>query len=130
MQEELSIKELFLFNKIGNIQISHECLDDISVLILQAMMKNKGKQRISLLLPRYKNIIRPFYLMSREEMLLYSKIKKVKFMNNLPQITKKHKITNNIQISELNSFLDELWKNQKNIKNSIVNSLLKIENLL
>lgn len=171
-----SIQELFSQEKIGDIKISRECLDDISVLILQAMIEQSGKKKLKELLPltyRPKKLIRPFYLMSREEMILYSKLKHLRYNDGLPETQQRAKITTNniktefyklnnnlqikqsakflknkknencqrtkkltndmhlnIQTSQISLFLDELEKKQRNVKNSIVSSLLKIENLV
>ena len=191
IKQRPQVHELFKLKKIGTYIISLECLDDISLQVLRLMMRPKAKQRLSQLLPLTstsgKKIIRPFYLMSKQEMLLYMKITKIKircklndsqFCLNSPQNLKdkkqsacakktevfwhaenlpifKHgklkrtnqlnlKLTSDLHLkrsakenlkltststltSELSSFLDELEKQQKNVKNSIVSSLLKIQ---
>ncbi len=139
IKQRPKVQELFLLTKLGKITIFHECLDDISVLVLKAMMKTNGKKELKKLLPHVSKIIRPFYLMSKEEMILYSKLKKIRYkLNNDFQVcssgfhlqqSPKTSI-NNIQDAELSSFLNELEKQQRNVKNSIVNSLLKLENLI
>jgi hypothetical protein len=131
--KSVCVKDLVVVNKIGKVIISKECLDDLSVSILEVMMSEKPDE-LKKLLPKYKGIIRPFYLMSREEMTLYSKIRKLKYVYNLNKSqvssTSRKKNNSNILIqTELSSFLDSLEKQQKNVKNSIVSSLLKIENL-
>lgn len=120
---KLDVKELFSRSRVGNTNISKECLDDISVSIIKEMMKKQGKKELKKLLPQYSNVIRPFYLMSKEEMNLYARLKKIKIPEN-------HQGKNSINHLPLLSFLNELEKNQKNVKNSIVSSLLKIENLI
>ena len=112
----LHVKELFSLEKIEKIKISKECLDDISVQIFSSLMKSSGTKNLKDLLPITSKVIRPFYLMSRQEMIIYSKLKKLEYKDH--------------EKSKLSDFLDELEKNQKNIKNSIVSSLLKIENLI
>lgn len=153
IKQRPQINELLKIKKIGAHIISKECLDDISILILENMMKTNGTKDLKNFLPLIyqskKKIIRPFYLMSKEEMVLYSKIKKLKYkldsinstsLQNIKTKSINKKKDNNLKIkqstkekstlrSELSSFLNELEKQQKNIKNSVVSSLLKIENL-
>jgi len=125
IKQRPQVQDLFRLNKINTCILSKECLDDMAIQILQAMMRTNGKKELKQLLPKYNSIIRPFYLISREEMLLYSRIKRIGYKDSLSIDNKKLKLR-----SELNSFLDELEKQQRNVKNSIVSSLLKIENLI
>ena len=77
--------------------------------------------------------------MSREEMNLYSKLKMRgklhnshrDMFNSSKSQTKKQNLTHTTKISsEISLFLDDLEKNQRNVKNSIVSSLLKIEKMI
>ncbi len=154
IEQRPQVHELFTLKKINNAVLSQECLDEISLQILQAMMKNKGKQKLASLLPKHKNVIRPFYLMSKEEMILYMKIKlrgklskeyrdcftkfqkleDKKHNNPVNNMHLKQSAKENLKLSPNNlhliAFLNELEKQQRNVKNSIVSSLLKMENLI
>ena len=188
IKQRPQVHELFKLKKIGTYIISLECLDDISLQVLRLIMRPKAKQRLSQLLPLTstsgKKIIRPFYLMSKQEMILYMKITKIKIRcklndsqfclnsphfkqslktsrktkltsldkcnnsfcssnshkkdknvsdvskNNVPAQTKDSQLYTSLLTSELSSFLDELEKQQKNVKNSIVSSLLKLQPFL
>jgi tRNA(Ile)-lysidine synthase TilS/MesJ len=65
-------------------------------------------------LPVEGNIIKPLYLFLDEEILLYSKIKKLKF--------KKNKETND----KIKEFINEFEKKHPEVKRAVVNSLLEL----
>ncbi len=115
------IKDLLTKNKIGGKSISHESLDDISLQVLEIFMaKGDIKKKIKALLPlthtNKKIIIRPFYFMTKNEIKIYAKLKNIK-------LEKEKKET------LLSSWLDEFEKKHLEVKNAIVNSLLKIEEI-
>jgi hypothetical protein len=65
-------------------------------------------------LPKEKNIIKPLYLFSDEEILLYAKIKNLKFKEE-------NKKKNKIEI-----FIDNFEKKHPEVKRAVVNSLLEL----
>jgi tRNA(Ile)-lysidine synthase TilS/MesJ len=137
-KQEISIKDLLEKDKIGNIIISHDCLDDISLKVLEVFMKKNAKKELKTLLPsindRNKKVIRPFYFVSRKEIELYIKLKKINkyhIKNNRENKTLQRKY-NDIDNSSklLISWLDSLEQKHPEVKNAIVNSLLRIEKFL
>ena len=116
------MNELLKIKKFNQYLISHARLDDISVKIIESLMNKKGTKNLPELLPRYQNIIRPFYLISKKEIELYKKLKKIKITNRAMKQTAQIKKTN----KEINSWLNSLEQKHPEIKNSIVSSLLKI----
>jgi len=107
-----SIKDLFKIKKFKSLIISKECLDDISVKIIESLMKKQGTNKLESLLPKSKNIIRPFYLISKKEIELYAKLKRIKIKKE--------------SNSKIQSWLNSLEQKHPEIKNSIVSSLLRI----
>ena len=83
--------------------------NDIVNLIILGNTSNLKKS-----LPVEKNVIKPLYLFLDEEILLYAKLRNLKF--------KKHKIKKD----KINNFLIEFEKNHPEVKRAIVNSLLKL----
>ncbi len=83
--------------------------NDIVNLIILGNTSNLKKS-----LPVEKNVIKPLYLFLDEEILLYAKIRNLKF--------KEHKIKKD----KINNFLIEFEKNHPEVKRAIVNSLLKL----
>jgi len=65
-------------------------------------------------LPTEKNLIKPLYLFSEEEILLYAKIRNLKFKE---EKNKKNKIE---------SFIDNFEKKHPEVKRAVVNSLLEL----
>jgi hypothetical protein len=65
-------------------------------------------------LPMEKNLIKPLYLFSDEEIMLYAKIKGLKFKE---EQNKKNKIEN---------FIDSFEKKHPEVKRAVVNSLLEL----
>ncbi len=114
-----NVQELLIKNKIGNTRISHESLDDISLQVFEAfMIKGNIKKKIKELLPiRHKNkqiIIRPFYFMTKKEIKIYAKLKNIAL--------KKEK-----RETVLSLWLNDFEKRHLEVKNAIVNSILRIE---
>jgi hypothetical protein len=88
-------------------------LDSESEEIVGSIIKgNAGKLKESL--PVEGKIIKPLYLFLDEEILLYAKIKKLKFVQ---EKRKKNKIE---------SFMDEFGKKHPEVKRAAVNSLLEL----
>jgi hypothetical protein len=118
------IEELLTVKKIGNISISRECTDDIALQVLEAFMekgnikKELNKLKLVTILNK-KKIIRPFYLMKKEEILIYAKTKGI--------VIKGDKTKKSLTEKKIDSWVSELEKTHLEIKNAIVNSLLKIE---
>ena len=84
--------------------------DEITHKLIKENSKNLGFS------PSEGKIIKPLCLFLNEEILLYAKIKKLKFK------TKKKKR------DKISSFIDELEKKHPEIKRAIVNSFLKVYN--
>ena len=76
----------------------------------------KNMNELKKISPMENRIIKPFYLFLDEEVLLYAKLKNLKFKKRKE---KKNKISN---------FIDSLEKKHPEIKRAIVNSFLKIYN--
>ena len=92
--------------------------DDIAVKVFEVFMKGKY-QELKSLTPKFKKgnqtFVRPFYFMLDKEIELYAKLKNIKM--------KKIKIDNDVR-----RWLDDYEQKHLELKNSIVSSLLKIEN--
>ncbi|MEM2784725.1 MAG: hypothetical protein QXE93_01055 [Candidatus Pacearchaeota archaeon] len=120
--KKLEIRELFKLKKINDATISHECLDDIAYKALEAFTKKNAKKELKKLLPlsfeKNKKVVRPFYFVSRKELELYKKLKKIKVRTRKER---KRKI-------EL--WLDSMEKKHPEIKNAIVNFLIKLSSLI
>ena len=102
-----------LRGKLNKIAISSttdlECNQIISILI-------KGKEKdLKKFVPVWKNVIKPLYLFLDKEVLLYAKLKKLKF--------KKIKE----DIGEIGEFIEELEKKHPEIKRAVVKGLLDKE---
>lgn len=106
---ELPSKKINKINKIAD----SSCLDSNSNLIVNSLI-NKNISYLKKYLPVEGKIVRPLYLFLQEEILLYAKIRNIKF-----KIKKEKK--NNIEI-----FIDEMEKKHPEIKRAIVNSLLEL----
>jgi tRNA(Ile)-lysidine synthase TilS/MesJ len=96
-------------NKIANDSSIDSESNEIVKTIIEGNAINLKKD-----LPKEKNVIKPLYLFSNEEILLYAKIKNLKFKENK---NKKDKI---------NNFLDDFEKKHPEVKRAIVNSLLEL----
>jgi len=75
---------------------------------------NKKLQKLNDIKPVNGKVIKPLYLFLDKEVLLYAKLKNLKFKK---KIEKKDKI---------NSFIDELEKKHPEVKRAVVNSYLKL----
>ena len=98
-------------SKANKIAIS-STLDSESDEITHRLMEKNAKIDFS---PVEGKTIKPLYLFLDEEILLYAKIRKLKF-----RIKKEKK-------DKISSFIDELEEKHPEIKRAIVNSFLKIE---
>ena len=123
------VEKLLILSKIKNVFISQECMDDIAYSFLLTFMKKESdkslNKKIKGLLPKYnyqnKETIRPFYLIKKEEILIYAYIKKIKL--------KKNKTKKDLTEKKMNLWISDLERKHLEIKNAIVNSLLKIEEI-
>lgn len=88
-------------------------IDSESSKIIRTLI-NGNVSELKKFLPVYSNIIKPLYLFLDEEILLYAKLKNLKFSK---KTDKKDKIK---------SFEDEFEKKHPEIKRAIVNSLLAL----
>lgn len=120
------VENLLTIKKIKNVLTSRDSVDDIAndflLLFMKKNSEKKLKEEMKKLLPKYKKekkeIIRPFYLMKKEEILIYAKIKRVKMKNEKKK---------NVLSKKVDLWISDLEKKHLEIKNAIVNSLLKIE---
>jgi hypothetical protein len=141
-RQEIKIEELFKKNKVGSLTISLDCLDDIALNVLMIFMAKKNvNTELKKFLPKYKNIVRPFYLVSKKEMEIYAKLKKIKqeicvkkgLNNKRTSKNKNYDMTDISNISKnslLSLWLDEFEQEHPEVKNAIVSSLLKIDEVL
>ncbi|MDO8528944.1 MAG: hypothetical protein Q7S06_03580 [Nanoarchaeota archaeon] len=113
MFAEKANANLIKSSKANKIAIS-STLDSETDEITHELMKENSKMKFA---PVEKNIIKPLYLFLDEEVLLYAKIRKLKFKEIK---NKKDKIS---------LFIDELEEKHPEIKRAIVNGILKMENL-
>ncbi|MCX6742534.1 MAG: hypothetical protein NTX24_05195 [Candidatus Pacearchaeota archaeon] len=128
------VEKLLTLSKIKNVFISQECMDDIAYSFLLIFMEKESdkslNKKIKDLLPKYnyenKEIIRPFYLIKKEEMLIYARIKGIKLKDKGQK--NKNKKTDQM-IKKIDIWISDLEKKHLEIKNAIVNSLLRIEKL-
>jgi tRNA(Ile)-lysidine synthase TilS/MesJ len=98
-------------NKADKIAIDSS-LDSESENIIKILIK-KNISDLKKFLPVYRKVIKPLYLFLDEEILLYARLKNLKFQKKKE---KKDKIKN---------FEDELEKKHPEVKRAIVNTLLK-----
>ncbi len=96
-------------NKIASDSSIDSESDEIVKTIIEGNANDLEKD-----LPSEKNIIKPLYLFSDEEILIYAKIKNLKF--------KEEKIKKN----KINNFINEFEKKHPEIKRAVVNSLLEL----
>jgi tRNA(Ile)-lysidine synthase TilS/MesJ len=100
-------------NKKANKIAVDSCLDSESEEVIELLIKGNASN-IKKSLPIKKNIIKPLYLFLDEEILLYAKLRGLKFK----QIKeKKNRIT---------EITNEFEKNHPEVKRAIVNSVLKL----
>ncbi len=88
-------------------------VDSESGKIIEAIIKGNVSE-IKKFLPVYKSIIKPLYLFLDGEILLYAKLKKLKFK-------REKKKTNEIQ-----DFMNEFEKKHPEVKRAIINGFLEI----
>lgn len=89
---------------------------DLEAHDILSTLVNEDVSKLKNFLPSLGNFIKPLYLFLDGEVLLYAKLKNLKFKESKE---KKDRITN---------FLDELEKKHPEVKRSVVNSLLKLYN--
>jgi hypothetical protein len=96
-------------NKIaGDSSIDSEANEIVKTIIQgNAVDLKKG-------LPKEKNVIKPLYLFSDEEILLYAKIKNLKFKEE------------NKKKDKIEDFINDFEKKHPEIKRAVVNSLLEL----
>jgi hypothetical protein len=145
----LKIQDFFVLKKIDNVFVSQECMDEIALQVLKTFMEKRNiKEELNKLKPivviNKKEIIRPFYLMKKEEVLIYARIKTLEigpisgrqksrgFLSEIKLEDKnqkdKNKKTDQI-LKKIDLWISDLEKKHPEIKNAIVNSLLRIERL-
>lgn len=100
-------------NKKANKIALSNTLDIESDKIVHILIKNNAS-KLKKLFPVDKKIIKPLYLLTDDEILLYAKLRNLKIKSKK---TKKDKIS---------SFIDELEKKHPEIKRAIVNSYLEL----
>ena len=113
LRKKYGTEVIKLPNKRANKIASDSSIDSESNEIVKTIIQGNATD-LEKYLPSEKNIIKPLYLFSDEEILLYAKIKNLKF--NEEKIKKdKFKI-----------FLNEFEKKHPEIKRAVVNSLLEL----
>ena len=102
-------------SKKGKFKIAiPDTINSTSDRIVHELIKGKIKN-FKETAPVEKNIIRPLYLFTDEEVLLYAKLKKLKF--------KKQKIKK----GKISEFVDELEKKHPEVKRAVVKGVLGLE---
>jgi len=128
-REKAKVLKYFLDNKLNKYKnpkekqkkaiILADSLDDMAYAIIDAFAK-KDINELKKLLPCFsksnKKFVRLFYLITDKEIELYAQLKKIKLKK--PEKDKKQ--------SDIALWLDEFEKKHIELKNSIVNSVLKI----
>jgi tRNA(Ile)-lysidine synthase TilS/MesJ len=115
-----SISEKYGFNilKLPNKKVNKiavpSTLDSESQNVLSLFIEGKNSN-IKKIFPFEKNIVKPLYFFLDEEVLLYAKIKNLKFK----KMRTKDKI---------NNFLNSLEKKHPEVKRAIINGILEINN--
>lgn len=126
-REKAKVLKYFLDNRLNKyknngekqkkVVILADSLDDVAAMIIEAFAKNKIND-LKFLLPSFsrgsKNFARLFYLITEKEIHLYAELKKIK-------LKKETKNKNEIAL-----WLDDFEKKHIELKNSIVNSVLKV----
>ena len=106
--------------------IDYEANEMIDVLI------NKDISKLSKLKPINNRIIKPLYLFTDEEVLIYTKIKRLRFTpKGVPSSNKKKGISEEgkEKKTEISEFIDKLEKKHPEVKRAVVNSYLKLNTL-
>lgn len=111
ISEKSSIKIARLQNKKVNRIAADSSLDSEAEEIILVLIKGNVSE-LKKLLPVTGNIIKPLYLFLDEEIELYARIKKLKFIREKAPKDK------------INKFIDESEKKHPEVKRAVVNSLL------
>lgn len=111
LAEKSNIKIVKLPNKRTNKIATDSSLDSEAEKIIQILIKGNISE-LKKELPTEGNIIKPLYLFLDEEILLYAKLKKLKFVKK------------KVNTDKISKFLDESEKKHPEVKRAIVNSLL------
>jgi len=113
LKRKSGIELVKLPNKKANKIASDSSIDSESNEIVNLIIE-KNSLDLKKELPVEKNVIKPLYLFLDEEILLYAKIKNLKFKE---EKVKKNKIAN---------FIQEFEKKHPEVKRAVVNSLLEL----
>lgn len=113
LEDKASVEIINLPNKRVNKTVSPSTLDLEAGEITNTLIK-KNMNELKKISPVENRIIKPLYLFLDEEVLLYAKLKNLKF-----------KMEKNRQ-NKLENFIDFLENKHPEIKRAIVNSFLKI----
>lgn len=113
LNRKSGFKLVRLPNKLANKIAIDSSLDSEAEEIVQTIIQKNVKE-ISKSLPVEKNVIKPLYLFLDEEILLYAKLRNLKFK----EINKEK--------NKINNFINEFEKNHPEVKRAIVNSVLKL----
>ena len=114
ISEKYGFNVVKLPNKKANKMAIPSTLDSESQNVLSLFIEGKSSN-IKKIFPFEKNIVKPLYFFLDEEVLLYAKIKNLKFK----KIRTKDKI---------NNFLNSLEKKHPEVKRAIINGILEINN--
>jgi len=106
---------LKLPNKSTNKIAVDSTLDSESEEIIETFIEG-DISKLNQILPYDKNFIKPLYLFLDEEVLLYARLKNLKFED-----VKKRK-------NRINNFLDDFEKKHPEVKRAIINSVLELYN--
>jgi hypothetical protein len=91
----------------------------------------KGKAKFKGVDPNEKKIVKPLYLFLDEEVLLYAKLKKLKFVapvGRTPKNLRKKIFTKGKKKNDkISNFINDLEKKHKEVKYSVVNSFLELK---
>ncbi len=99
-------------NRINRIALTDN-IDSESYYTINILIKNNAS-KLKELSPGDKKMIKPLYLLTDEEVILYAKLKNLKFKEK------------KIQKDKISSFVDDLEKKHPEIKRAIVNSYLEL----
>ena len=113
ISEKYGFSIVKLPNKNANKIAINSSLDSESYDIVKTFV-NKDVSNLKKILPSDGNFIKPLYLFLDEEILLYAKLKNLKYKN----IKKKE--------DKLNNFLNNFEKKHPEVKRAIVNSILEL----
>lgn len=88
-------------------------IDSESESIIKTLIKGNASE-LKKFLPVYKNTIKPLYLFLDEEILLYAKLKKLRFQKS------------EVKKNKIKRFEDEFEKKHPEVKRAIVNTLFEL----